>query len=163
MTSQASDTVFGRGSLGVPASPSGCQPTASAADASSLSGIPNAASWPAYRTMDASGSPEAAEVVAWNWIGDLAQRERANDAVLLQIQSTPVEGGGRVTRLYRSTTLLAVATTFRDDMNYCVLVRWQRPSALAAAARRAETRSKAPSEGPQSGPQGNAQRSLDPS
>jgi len=78
-----------------------------------------------YRTMDASGSPTAADVVGWNWIGDLAQQERERDAALLVIQGTPVEGGGKVTRLYRSTTLLATATTFRDDMNFTVLVRWK--------------------------------------
>jgi hypothetical protein len=92
----------------------------------------------AYRTMDASGSPEAAEVMAWNWISELAQQQRADDAALLLIQSTPVEGGGKVTRLYRSTTLLAVSTTFRDDMNCTVLVRWVAPelrAALSNAAR----------------------------
>lgn len=85
-----------------------------------------------YRTMDASGSPTAAGVVAWDWISDLAQQERKKDAALLLIESTPVEGGGRVTRLYRSTTLLAVATTFRDDMNFTVLVRWKAPNAIEA-------------------------------
>ena len=87
-----------------------------------------------YRTMDASGTPESAETVAWNWIGELAQQQRKEDAVLLQIQGTPVEGGGRVTRLYRGTTLLAVATTFRDDMNFTVFVPW-----LSAALRTRST------------------------
>jgi hypothetical protein len=86
-----------------------------------------------YRTMDASGSPTDAGVVGWNWIGELAQQERANDAALLVIQDTPVEGGGKIVRLYRSTTLLAVAATFRDDMNYTVLVRWKAPEDATAA------------------------------
>jgi hypothetical protein len=86
-----------------------------------------------YRTMDASGSPTDAGVVGWNWIGELAQQERANDAALLVIQDTPVEGGGKIVRLYRSTTLLAVATTFRDDMNFTVLVRWKAPEVATAA------------------------------
>jgi hypothetical protein len=37
---------------GVPASPSGCQPTASAADASSQSGIPNAADLDPWDSRD---------------------------------------------------------------------------------------------------------------
>lgn len=81
-----------------------------------------------YRTMDASGCPTDAEVVGWNWIGELAQQERDHDAASLLINGDPVQGGGRVTRLYRGTTLLAVATTFRDEMNFTVLVRWQNPS-----------------------------------
>lgn len=80
----------------------------------------------AYRTRDNSGSPTDAGTVGWNWIGELAQQERERDAALLVIQDTPVQGGGKVIRLYRSTTLLAVATTFRDDMNFTVLVRWKR-------------------------------------
>ena len=87
----------------------------------------NAVSEP-YRTRDEAGSPTSAGVVAWNWISELAQRERAKDAALLVIQDTPVQGGGKVIRLYRSTTLLAVATTFRDDMNFTVLVRWLSPA-----------------------------------
>jgi hypothetical protein len=77
--------------------------------------------------MDASGSPDAAGVVGWNWIGELAVQEREADAVLLEIQGRPVEGGGSVTSLYRGTTLIACATVFRDPMNFAVLVRWRRP------------------------------------
>ena len=78
-----------------------------------------------YRTVDESGSPEAAGTVGWNWIAELATRERARSApVLLMTESHPVQGGGRVTTLYRGTELLAVATTFRDSMNFTVLVRW---------------------------------------
>lgn len=80
-----------------------------------------------YRTPDESGSPESAGTVAWNWISELAQAEREADSVMLEISSDPIEGGGRVTRLYRGTTLLAVATTFRDPMNYTMLVRWASP------------------------------------
>lgn len=87
-----------------------------------------------YRTMDENGSPTDAGTVGWNWIGGLARQERERDAVLLVIDSTPVEGGGKVTRLYRGTSLLAVATTFRDDMNFTVLVRWLSPDMRAALA-----------------------------
>lgn len=85
-----------------------------------------------YRTSDESGSPESAGTVAWNWISELAQAERDADRVLLEITSDPIEGGGRVTRLYRGTTLLAVATTFRDQMNHTVLVRWASPQLARA-------------------------------
>jgi hypothetical protein len=77
-----------------------------------------------YRSTDESGSPAAAGVVAWNWIGDLAQRQRANDAALLVIDSHSVQGGGKVTVLYSGTRVLACATTFRDEMNCTVLIRW---------------------------------------
>ena len=90
-----------------------------------------------YRTQDESGTPESAGTVAWNWIGELAQAEREDDFVHLEINSRPVEGGGKVTQLYRGTTLLAVATTFRDPMNYTVLVRWVSPEAAAIRARSA--------------------------
>lgn len=78
-----------------------------------------------YRTRDESGSPTDAGTVGWNWISELAQRERADDATLLNIECTPVQGGGKVSRLYRGTKLLAVATTFRDEQNFTVLVRWR--------------------------------------
>ncbi|WP_066284311.1 hypothetical protein [Blastomonas sp. CCH1-A6] len=90
-----------------------------------------------YRTQDESGTPDSAGTVAWNWIGELAQAEREDDFVHLEINSRPVEGGGKVTQLYRGTTLLAVATTFRDPMNYTVLVRWVSPEAAAIRARSA--------------------------
>jgi len=91
-----------------------------------------------YRTRDESGSPTDAGTVAWNWISELAQLERKNDAALLVIQCTPVQGGGKVTRLYRSTTLLAVATTFRDDMNFTVFVGWMCPALRALAKEKGE-------------------------
>lgn len=84
-----------------------------------------------YRSQDAAGSPEAAETVGWNWINELADQERLNDPVLLEIQSSPLTGGGRVIALYRSTRLLACATIFRDTMNFAVLVRWQAPRTSA--------------------------------
>jgi hypothetical protein len=93
----------------------------------------------AYRTMDESGSPEAAGTVAWNWIGDMAQVLREADAVHVEITSEPLEGGGRVTRLYRGSTVMAVATTFRDVMNFTVFVPWVSPTLanLRAAIARA--------------------------
>lgn len=86
-----------------------------------------------YRTQDAGGSPDSAGVVGWNWIGNLAQAERDRGAVLLEIHSTPVGNDGRVTALYRSTELLAVATTFRDPMNFAVLVRWMAPTLCSSS------------------------------
>lgn len=77
-----------------------------------------------YRTADESGSPESAGTVAWNWISELARRQRNSEPCMLEIISSRVQGGGKVTRLYRGAKLLAVATTFRDEMNFTALVRW---------------------------------------
>jgi hypothetical protein len=84
-----------------------------------------------YRTMDESGSPNAAGTVAWNWIGEMAAAEREADAATLAIESSPVSGGGQVSRLYRGSTLIAVATTFRDEMNFTVLIRWLSPDSAS--------------------------------
>jgi hypothetical protein len=86
-----------------------------------------------YRTMDEAGEPHCAGVVGWNWICELAGQVRAQGAMPV-IQDTHVQGDGKITRLYRETDLLAVATTFRDDMNFTVLVRWLSPEMRAALA-----------------------------
>lgn len=85
-----------------------------------------------YRTMDAGGGPDTAGVVGWNWIGELAAKERDADAAALTISGEPLGSDGRVTTLYRGTKLLAVATVFRDEMNFAVLVRWRADDAACA-------------------------------
>lgn len=79
----------------------------------------------AYRSRDASGAPDTAEAVGWAWID-----QRARDAVKIHgemnvlIESPPLPGEGRVIALYAHRQPIAVATIFRDEMNFAVLVRW---------------------------------------
>lgn len=78
-----------------------------------------------YRSVDASGDDHAAEAVGWKWIDELAIAEvEKGEPETLHIESPPLAGDGRAIALYRGTKLLAVATIFRDPMNYSVLVRW---------------------------------------
>lgn len=82
----------------------------------------NLATWrDPYRTMDASGCGTDAASVGWAWIGDLAEKAKAcmPDPGALFITQ---DGGSAA--LFHSTKLLAVATVFRDDMNFAILVRW---------------------------------------
>lgn len=90
--------------------------------------------------MDASGSPEAAKDVGWAWINDLAIAEQRNDPAALYLQ-TPHRGGyDSLVTLYRGSKLLAVAFTFRDDMNFAVLLRWKALSTTDAGAEGREAR-----------------------
>lgn len=77
-----------------------------------------------YRTMDASGSPDSAGQVGWNWLSDVAQQERASDAVLLEIVTSPIDADGKSGVLYRSTKPIAAYFVVRDPMNFAVLYRW---------------------------------------
>lgn len=71
-----------------------------------------------YRSQDAGGSAEAAGSVAWDWIEAVA-RGQAEHRQELSIHS---DAGSVI--LYRGTTPIAVATVFRDPMNFAVLIRW---------------------------------------
>ena len=84
-----------------------------------------------YRSMDAAGSPEAAENVGWRWIEDLAvqQRSAAGDPAGITIESPSLGSDGRAIALYSGTRLIALASIFRDPMNFAVLVRWRADAA----------------------------------
>ncbi len=77
-----------------------------------------------YRSMDASGSPEAAGQVGWNWLSEVAQQERDRGAALLEILTTPLGADGKSGVLYRSTKPVAAYFVVRDPMNFAVLYRW---------------------------------------
>jgi hypothetical protein len=81
-----------------------------------------------YRTRDAGGSPVAAEAVGWAWIDEIAVAEaQKHGPARLRIESPPLEGDGRAIALYLDRRPIAVATIFRDQMNFAVLVRWRAP------------------------------------
>lgn len=46
-------------------------------------------------------------------------------AMRILIESPPVGGDGRVIALFLDTKPIAVATIFRDSMNFAVLIRWR--------------------------------------
>lgn len=81
-----------------------------------------------YRSRDASGSPDSAGQVGWNWLSEVAQQERTNDAVLLEIQTTKLGTDGQAGVLYRSTRPIAAYFLVRDPMNFAVLYRWKAES-----------------------------------
>lgn len=76
-----------------------------------------------YRSMDAGGNAAAAGRVAWNWIEDLGKRlhEQGRDAM---IDTDKLSADGFTIQLWEGTALVALATVFRDPMNFSVLVRW---------------------------------------
>ena len=78
-----------------------------------------------YRSMDEAGSPTAAAVVGREWIEAIAIEEAARDPDALHIERPDRSGGASAIALYRGTELLALATIFRDPMNFSVLVRWR--------------------------------------
>lgn len=80
--------------------------------------------------MDAGGSDTAAESVAWRWIDEIAaQLKPIYGKSALLIESPALPGEGRVIVLYLKTKPVAVATIFRDQMNFANLVRWRMPIA----------------------------------
>jgi hypothetical protein len=78
-----------------------------------------------YRSMDEAGSPTAAAVVGREWIEAIAFEEAARDPDALHIERPDRGGGASAIALYRGTELLALATIFRDPMNFSVLIRWR--------------------------------------
>lgn len=88
-----------------------------------------------YRSMDASGEPDTAEAVGWRWIEEVAhETARDREGERLIIHSPQVQGDGRVIALYEGTKPIAVATIYRDEMNFAVLVRWRSPDPQLDAA-----------------------------
>jgi hypothetical protein len=83
-----------------------------------------------YRSMDASGGPDTAETVGRAWIEAIAADEC--DVGTVFIESPRLGGDGRAIALYRGTDLLALASIFRDPMNFAVLVRWRADDAARA-------------------------------
>ncbi|MFC4255422.1 hypothetical protein GRI97_08275 [Altererythrobacter xixiisoli] len=86
-----------------------------------------------YRSRDASGNDAAAGRVAWNWIEDLGKRlhEQGRDAM---IETGRASADGFTIQLWEGTSLLALATVFRDPMNFSVLVRWAADGVVGDAA-----------------------------
>lgn len=78
-----------------------------------------------YRSMDASGAPDTAEAVGWAWIDAIAAEESKRRPHELQIDSPALAGDGRAIVLYRLTSPIAVATIFRDPVNFAYLIRWR--------------------------------------
>lgn len=79
-----------------------------------------------YRSMDAGGSDTAAENVGWRWIEDISRQMKllyGPDDLLIESPALP--GDGRVIALYLATKPIAVATIFRDQMNFAILIRWK--------------------------------------
>lgn len=75
--------------------------------------------------MDQSGSPETAGAVAWAWTEEVAKKYEAKKGgrADLSITSTSADGNG-VIAIYDGSKPVAVATLFRDPMNFTILVRW---------------------------------------
>lgn len=82
-----------------------------------------------YRSQDAGGSPLSASAVGWAWIEALALEAAATveDAAALCIETTALDGAGRSIALFYQRKPIAVATIFRDQMNFAILVRWRAP------------------------------------
>lgn len=75
-----------------------------------------------YRSMDSSGAPEAAKVVGGLWMQEIINGEMLTDPDTLSIERSE---GFNV--LYRGTKMVALYSTFRDPMNFTVLMRWLSP------------------------------------
>lgn len=91
-----------------------------------------------YRSMDASGGPDTAVAVGWAWIEEIAREPSHYHPTELRIESPTLPGEGRVIALYRRQSPIAVATIFRDAMNFAVLVRWKAPTSLDYEMERVE-------------------------
>lgn len=89
-----------------------------------------------YRSIDAAGSPATATAVAWAWIDECADTLGKLLGVDELLVETSGQGDCHVVALYHRTKPVAVATIFRDPMNFTLLVRWK------AEALPAETGSK---------------------
>lgn len=74
-----------------------------------------------YRTMDASGSPEAAGAVGHAWLIDIAIAESQNDPLAVTLDENEHA-------LYRDCKLIAAYHIIRDPMNFAVLIRWKAPA-----------------------------------
>lgn len=78
-----------------------------------------------YRSRDAAGAPDTAEAVGWAWIEEQAvEAVKLYGAINVLIESPPLPGDGRVIVVYAHRAPIAVATIFRDEMNFAILVRW---------------------------------------
>lgn len=79
-----------------------------------------------YRTMDQSGSPQMAGPVGRRWIEDVANEFiAAGTPEGLLMTDEQIGHGGQAIVLYRNTQVVAVATIFRDPVNFSILVRWR--------------------------------------
>ncbi len=83
------------------------------------------ANWRApYRSQDESGSKDAAGQVAHDWIFGIAKQLHDDGCRSLQVDRQSLNGGGGIIALYRGAETIAVATTWRDPLNFTILVRW---------------------------------------
>lgn len=78
-----------------------------------------------YRSMDASGSPESAAQVGWDWLLPIVRAEHARDPRGLELDHPRAGSDSRATCLYRNCRLIAAAVVIRDPMNFAVLIRWK--------------------------------------
>lgn len=79
-----------------------------------------------YRTMDASGTPDSAMSVGRRWIEEEAEEAaRLYGPASLEIDGGRLGADGASIVLYRMTDPIAVATVFRDPVNFAILVRWR--------------------------------------
>jgi hypothetical protein len=82
-----------------------------------------------YRSMDASGAPDTAGDVGWKWINELAvqaQQAAGEDGGRIFIECPTLGGDAFAMALYDGQTLIALASVFRDPLNFSVLVRWRK-------------------------------------
>jgi hypothetical protein len=83
-----------------------------------------------YRSQDASGSPESAGQVGWEWLHAIIREEHDRDPRGLELDEQPERANGmRYTALYRGTKPLAAYFVVRDQMNFAVLYRWKAAAA----------------------------------
>jgi hypothetical protein len=75
-----------------------------------------------YRTMDASGTPEAAGQVGHAWLMEIAREAHDASPTGLELDLSTTPGVGAV---YRNQQLLACYVVIRDPMNFAVLIRWR--------------------------------------
>lgn len=80
-----------------------------------------------YRSMDASGSPESAAQVGWDWLYPICRDEHARNPSGLELDHPPMGPGGGACMLYRDCQLIAAFHVVRDPMNFAVLTRWRAP------------------------------------
>ncbi len=80
-----------------------------------------------YRSMDASGGPDTAGQVGWDWLLAIARAEHNRSPKGLELDH-PVDGAVRCV-LYRDCRPIAAYFLVRDPMNFAQLFRWRAPGA----------------------------------
>lgn len=75
--------------------------------------------------MDASGSPDSAGQVGWDWLLPIARAEHGRCPRGLELDQPRLGADGGSCVLYRDQKPIAAYFVIRDPMNFAVLLRWK--------------------------------------